>query len=378
MKILLLDSFSIVYRDPAFADMARRVSDVLFELTGVRMPVSRESGREKSPMIRIGGEEAAEYLCYSLFAEGSDLTLLAGGEFSAEAAIRRFSDECITAKKVVTFSENLLLEGDAHDSEKDFPLSDGSSVRVMSCNVLAEWENFGGKIPVRLRSEIFFSALDGYAPSVIGVQEFSPAWFTAFEGYRARESFSVLSQTNPARAGEEYLTAILYRSDLLSASDYGFVPYEKSSNGRGCLMAWALFTCKESGKRFVFFNTHWDGQASVNGAVQCAQAIALIGELREKYNAPIICATDLNANEESELYRIFVEETSLKNVKYTAGEQVNDIGSWHDLGREAASTLSRDHVFATPDVKALRFETVIRNGQIFASDHSYLVADIVL
>ncbi len=378
MKILLLDSFSVVYRDPAFFDMARRVSDVLFELIGVRMPVSKVSGREKSPLIRIGGEESTEYLCYSLFADGSDIVLLAGGEFSAEAAIRRFANECITAKKVVTFSENLLLEGDAHDGEKEFPLSEGADVRIMSCNALAEWENFGGKIPVSLRSEIFFSALDGYAPTVIGVQEFSPAWFSAFEGYRTRESFSVLSQRNPSRSGEDYLTAILYRSDLLSVSDYGFVPYEKSSNSRCCLMAWALFTHKESGKKFVFFNTHWDGQASVHGAAQCAQAIDLIDALRKKYNAPIVCTADLNANEESELYRRFVEETGLKNAKYCANEQVNDIGSWHDLGRESSSALSRDHIFATSDVKALRFETVIRNGQIFASDHSYLVADIAL
>ena len=378
MKILLLDSFSIVYHDDFFASMAKRVSDVMYELTGVRMPVSLENGQEKSPIIRIGGEERAEYLCYSLLAEGSDITLLAGGEFSAEAAIRRFAEECVTAKKVVTFSDDMRLEGDAHDAEKSFPLHEDAKLRVMSCNALAEWENFGGKIPVSLRSEIFFSAVDGYAPTIIGVQEFSPAWFSAFDTYRDRGLFSVLSWKNPTKAAEDYLTAILYRSDLLTASDFGFLPYEKSSNSRCCVMAWALFTHNESGRKFIFLNTHWDGQASIHGSAQCAETTGLIKLLKQRYNVPVVCTADLNANEQSELFARLTADTELKSVKYEAKELINDIGSWHDLGREASSTLSRDHILASKDVKTLRFETIIRNGQIFASDHSYLVADISL
>ena len=58
-------------------------------------------------------------------------------------------------------------------------------------------------------------------------------------------------------------------------------------------------------------------------------------------------------------------------------KRLNKLGSWHTWGQLTSSAGSCDHITVTSkDTKVLQFETLIYNDQHYASDHSWLIADI--
>ena len=257
----------------------------------------------------------------------------------------------------------------------DSSVADGTDVRVMSCNIMAEWPSYGGdQSPVSVRKEIFFSAIDEYAPTVIGLQEFSPQWYAALDDYADRSKWEILKIQNPNVSSEYVCSTVMYRKDLYTLKDSGMQYYSKFNNGRCRCITWAALQDKTSGKTFCFVSTHWDGDSSENAPTQLAEEAAFVNAMAASY--PVIATGDYNANEYTDLFQNFLSQTNSADAMYAAAERVNVVGSWHGFGQYTPSAGSCDHITTTAGGTVLKFETLMYNEQIFCSDHAWLIADI--
>lgn len=63
------------------------------------------------------------------------------------------------------------------------PLASGADIRIMTANILAEFESWGGTTPVAERAEIFASVLEVWHPDVAGVQEVTDLWYSTLPKY---------------------------------------------------------------------------------------------------------------------------------------------------------------------------------------------------
>jgi endonuclease/exonuclease/phosphatase family metal-dependent hydrolase len=252
----------------------------------------------------------------------------------------------------------------------------------MSCNILAEYESWSlvpehyPYLPVHLREEIFFAALDYYQPTIVGLQELSPAWYNAIENnYHDFDKWELLKFENPNRADGEYVfSTIMYRTDLYTVTDSGMSFFSKHNNARGHCYTWAVFKMIETGREFCFVSTHWDGTGREHGFLQSGEFTDFVNLMQQKY--PVFTTGDFNCNELSPEFIEFLENSGSVDSKHAALQQMNNVGSWHNFTKDDLSWGSCDHITATKESTVLKFQTLYENEIIFASDHCWLIADI--
>lgn len=261
----------------------------------------------------------------------------------------------------------------------DVSVADGTDVRVMSCNVLAEWDGYwdGGQAlsPVSTRMGLFSKMIEVYCPTVIGLQEFSPSWYLQFNQSDLSSAWAVLKFENPNfNDGRNVCTTVMYRSDLYTLTDSGCTFYTDASNINCNFFTWGVLQDKTTGKTFCLVSTHWN--SAEEQIAQAAQLTEFVNA--RKASCPVIVAGDFNANENTQVFGNFLSGTGSLNGKYAADEQVNNIGSYHGFGSYTPSAFSCDHITVTADANVLKFETTMYHEQIFISDHAFPIADILL
>lgn len=375
-----IENYRVVYGDPALAAAAETLCAGIAEATGFRPEAVSDQGEPTAFEILLGNtnrpeSEAAgtpDYLHYAVQAVGAKLVVKTGGEHS----MYRLASDLTGLLR----GEYPLRGGYVNDPD-GMPRTGGTDLRGMSLNILAEWENYGGGAsPVSRRKEIFFSMLDRRAPDVVGVQEMSPSWFKALADYRNADRWDVLKFPNPVEEcyrNEYVYSTVMYRKDRYDLLDSGSQYYSKYNNRRCRCITWALLRDRTSGKTFCYVSTHWDGEVSnsPNASVQVAEEIAFVNRMAENY--PVITTGDYNSNEWTNSFKTFLAGTDSADAKYAAAERVNNIGSWHGFGKDTPSVGSCDHLTVTNrNLRVLKFETFLRNEQIYCSDHAWLIADL--
>ena len=253
----------------------------------------------------------------------------------------------------------------------------GSDIRVMSANLRAEfasWSSDGAApAPTSTRVVKLKTMMRENAPTIIGAQEVSPTWYTAFSNLDTSK-WAWLTESDAA--GYSYynyvpnvgkaLNTILYRKDLLTLSDHGVKPYEARSNGH-CIV-WGVFTVKSSGKQFVMISTHWtpgSNKASERLA-QAQELAAFVNQMKRTYADTVICTGDFNCKANTTEFRKFL------SVSKSA-----DCGTSSTTRDDTSAKI--DHVTATKDA-GLKYYTVCyeANGRYDISDHPFVLGDIKL
>lgn len=380
-----LENYRMVYGDANMLEPLQALRDELAERTGYVLDIVKDTEPATEYEI-IFGETARpesanapkqDYLHYSVEFVGSKLVLSAGGLHSLSKVAKTLASLLIGDKTEVALSSDFRLEGSyIDDPYNNTTMPEGADVRVMSCNILAEYENYNGRIPVALRKEVFFAALDYYQPTVVGLQEFSPAWFECFGEYRDADKYEVFKVMSP-NGKDNYFTTILYRRDLLEVIDSGVHKYSVGNNLRGRCVAWASFRVKATGKVFSFTSTHLDGFDSADTEIQIAEWAEIINRLAAL--GPVMSTGDFNTTEGTQDFEEMQTLASVRDVRYDCEVRLNEEGSYHDLGNPMSGYgLALDHVFATYDAICKRFEMLIFNEQIWGSDHSWVLADMKL
>ena len=313
---------------------------------------------------------AADYMHYDIHVDGSNLIVSTGGYYSLERLLMNFANT-LFQNGIFDLKEDFRVSGNYFDA-KEYDEPKGSDVRMISANILAEYDTWGSTIDVKYRTEIFAGNMNFYNADVIGIQEVSPYWVN-FLRNEYNSPYKLLGKPS-----DSIFTYVLYNSETLEVVEYGYKDYSVKNNQRARGIAYGVFKDKESGKLFAFGSTHWNGGDNDDCRKQVNEAAKVLNDLKAKYNCTIYCTGDFNSNENTGVYKTFMELTAMEDTMYTTDNRTNNLPSWHELGKENFSVKSCDHVFASKGVKCLKFRTLVENSQIYASDHSWLCADIVL
>ena len=364
---------------------AHSIAQAIGGQTGYYLEVVSDQTEASPYEILVGNtnrsdtEGTVEPLHGSAHIEGDRLVLTTGGDFSVGLLGRNFfrmfppDDD-----GNVIIAENASVDCSFLTDTNVTARAEGTDMRIMDANILAEYDSWStlpeGVPPVPgYRAEIFLAHLALYDPDVVGLQEVSPAWVKAIREGLDPEQYALIGVTS--ETANENFSPILYRTDRYELVDWDMYNYSVGNNARCRRVTWAVFEDRETGERFALANTHWDGN-NAQGLRQSAEIAATINGIAAQYQCPVFSTGDYNSNENTDTYKQLMEMTGMVNTKYVAEDQINNIGSWHELNQDTPSALSCDHIFATDDCRVLAFQTLMFYYQIHASDHAWLYADI--
>lgn len=276
------------------------------------------------------------------------------------------------------FDDYILPKGfDKSISQSDSERSDGTYARIMTANLLVNYESWGGT-DARKRAKMFFKVLDTYKPDVVALQEMSDQWYCCIT--KNRGSYKLIY---PVSTGIQVnMTAIMYNSDAVKLLDYGSKIYSQGDNKRLRRIVWGLFEDKKTNKQYIVTSTHLDlireGQENEQLKVMKLQAeeqIALSKELKEQYNCPVFSAGDFNAMDDGgyndpyyapEIYNTLANE--LTDTKYIAISKTQ--GNNRDADKPTI-----DHIFLNGNSIIDRYSILSDEVMMQMSDHYPIFID---
>lgn len=283
-----------------------------------------------------------------------------------------------------------FFEPDENAAER----AEGATLRVMSFNMLCcDYDN---KPPVEGRDAAAFETILRYLPDVIGIQEIGAEWYDAFE--KRLPEYKIVTLGEKAADGKSVYSTVAYRADTVEVIRHGTQPLKKGDEHIRCL-TWALFKDKATGTRFTVTSTHWSltQEKREEQAVKCAAATRALGLF---FRAPVISTGDFNANDGTVEINKFLQASRLADTKLAAksrglacntyhlgdgtGSSDDHSSGYYALGRASFRTgkintgLSIDHIFVSPDIATLYYDTVADSVSLEASDHCPIFADLAL
>ncbi len=251
--------------------------------------------------------------------------------------------------------------------------AESSELRIVSWNILSE-ELTPEAPEIGTRIERITDTIRAFAPDAAGIQEISESCYTMLDELLGDTYEFVNPKT---KDGNFSFTGIMYNKKTCEMLDNDIIVYPLG-NKRIRIATWLYLYHKATSRHFVLLSTHWDVHAC-NRVTQAECMAALVHELHEKFNCPVICTGDFNAKEDSNAFKTFIRLSRHLDAKYNCPLPINNCFTGHPIGTwepEKEGNLSIDHITATPDMKFLHFETVINETVIHLSDHFPLYADM--
>ena len=252
--------------------------------------------------------------------------------------------------------------------------SEGTELRIVSYNILDETfcDNLPEKPWVRgeNRSNSVGRVISTLAPDVVCVQEARTVWPSLFPtmlpDYRTLDFGDVFSR-------------ILYNPKSVMFVEGGIEYYPDSwANIRNLI--WALMVHRESGRKFIVTNTHWDISDDIRVKKNAGQMAGWVKHLAVRYKVPVFSTGDFNADVKMPSFRKYLSETGAADAGETAVRRLNAeycscVESFHSgVGPEKG--LPIDHILYDPaSVTALCYALVIDEVTRRASDHLPAVAE---
>lgn len=270
--------------------------------------------------------------------------------------------------------------------------AEGMDLRVMSFNMLCcDYDN---KPPVEGRNAPAFETISRYLPDVIGLQELGAEWYDAFEN--RFPAYRIVTLGEKAEDGKVVYSTVAYRADAIDLIRHGVQKLKKGDEHIRCL-TWALLKEKATGRRFIVTSTHWSltQEKREEQAVKCAAAIRA---LELFFRAPVIATGDFNANEGTVETEKLLKASRLVDAKPAAkslglvcntyhlgdgtGSSDDHSSGYYALGKASFRTgkintgLSIDHIFVSPGITPLYYDTVADSVSLAASDHCPIYCDL--
>ena len=392
-----IEKYKIVY-DPSLS--AQTMEDFRLELakkTGYYLEMAPDTEAELYEYEILIGDtnreqsarvETPKALHYSFRVLDKKLVVKVAGAHSLMKVVTDFVPILAQESKSINMTATFEWTDSLFDDPHDVSYAEGTNVRLMTANLMANIQGYNdlmreAKFDFNRCAEIFYAHLDFYKPTVIGLQECCMDWNRAIKAYPDFDQWALLEFQNPNHAvkNEYVMSTIMYRSDLFTLVDSGMQYYSAFNNGRCRCITWAVLRDNATGTEFCFVSTHWDGGSTESGGEtantmqQVAEMTAFVNEMAKKY--PVYTTGDFNRNEYTVAFKQYLADTGSADCMYAAAKRVNILGSWHTWGQSTASAGSCDHITVTKsNTKVLKFETLMYNDQIYASDHAWLIADI--
>ena len=324
-----LSKYVIVYdnSNSDYQQYANQLKNKISEKYGVSLRVvSDRSSSKASHEILLGDTNRYDHISrvmeYSVTVNQGVFRINVGGSCSAENAITYLCENVFNGREV------LLGDGEHYRTSlltSSRELTNGTTARVMSANVLADAFSDDSYKNANYRAEIFAGMLVSYTPDVIGMQEVDRSWSNVLNTY-----LSKIEKTHGIKysrywatyEGKTNYTSLLYRSDKFKVDNSGVEVFSwwkdmgANYNYHMRNISWAQFSSLEnSSKKFIVANTHWsyrtehaDGNTYLTGAskpiatdelrTQCKdETNRFMTSLKNMYpNYPVFLVGDFNTS----------------------------------------------------------------------------------
>lgn len=261
-------------------------------------------------------------------------------------------------------------------------------LRVMSFNVRISQADDGQNAWDR-RADLFFQAIRGFGPDLMGFQEVLADQYDAMIAQLPDYSFSGNARDDGRRKGEWAL--IGFRRDrfcLLGQGDFWLSEHPTLVGSKSWdaalprICSWVRLRETATGLEFVFANTHFDHKGVV---AQRKASKVLTRELSQITNgAPIILTGDLNVTEDSLAYATLVRPDTAGMIKWLdAYREVHPVRAPEELSFHAfqGGTLGSriDFILHTSPFTAVE-AAIVRSRSAdghFPSDHYAVTAVLI-
>lgn len=262
------------------------------------------------------------------------------------------------------------------------PTSFAETVRVMSFNI-----RYGtapdGENAWPLRRALLMKVIADEAPDLLGVQEALREQLD--EIVAELPQYAMVGVGRNADGGGEY-SAILYRKsrfDVCDAETFWLsgTPREPGSTTWGNrlprICTWARLLDRTTGRRLVFFNTHWDHEsqpARVEGGKLLGQRVGGVVAADE----PAIVTGDFNAAPRNPAFRALLDGGQVRDAFTTLHPEEQEVGTFNGFGRAMGAdkidgVLASEH-WRVEDAAIVR----TRDGERYPSDHFPVTARLSL
>ncbi|TAE61046.1 MAG: hypothetical protein EAZ89_00925, partial [Bacteroidetes bacterium] len=258
---------------------------------------------------------------------------------------------------------------------------DAPSFRVMSFNIrlntTADGMNAWPHRRPMVESMIRFNQID-----LLGVQEALPDQMEDLR--RMLPDFAAHGIARDTTPGGEY-SAIFYRRarfDLIEGGTFWLSETpDKMSKGWDAALnriaTWGRFMDKETGKQFVYLNTHFD-HVGENARRESARLLLEKSKSLNPGGLPVILSGDLNTTPESEPYRTL--NSGLSDAYYrTRLQHHGPSSSWSGFTTAGEPGRRIDYIFVNEQVTVLRHAILSDSWSgKFPSDHLPVMAEVIV
>ena len=269
-------------------------------------------------------------------------------------------------------------------------------IAIMSSNV---WGNCPADRPIADRDDKMAKVYFRYLPDAIGLQECSVKLreekINLFDLIKDAYEEVPVTPTNDIKNN---FTPIVYRRDRLDLEDCGWHCFSGLNDKGSKSITWALFCDKSCGERFIHLNMHYFWTSDEPGREarisNSREMLAIVSELTEKYQLPIILTGDFNCCTHEPPIAAIVE-AGFEEARLCARQSVEPFCSLHPYpeiddsdprhityprgympGKDIDKSI--DHIFVTPDITVKSYVTVVDNEALEASDHCPLIVNAVV
>ncbi|HUH19813.1 endonuclease/exonuclease/phosphatase family protein [Albibacterium sp.] len=194
---------------------------------------------------------------------------------------------------------------------------------------------------------------------VFGTQEGLPEQLADLDGLLPTYSRYGKGRDDGKTQGEH--SAIYYKKDKFTRLNQGDfwlaenpdIP-AKGWDATCCnrIVSWVNLKDNDSGKEFFFFSAHYDHQGQIARKESSKLVLKKIQEIAK--GKPVIFVGDLNADHESEPYKILQDSKEIVDTYTLVKEPYHNNGSFNNFKTPASSTVI-DHIFVTPGIKVSKW-----------------------
>lgn len=247
-------------------------------------------------------------------------------------------------------------------------------LKVMTYNIRYANET-DGENSWSKRKDFLADQIKFYAPDAFGVQEAKQVQMEFLDGKLSNYDFVGVGRDD-GKTGGEY-SAIFYNTDKLEVLKHDTFwlseTPEKPSKGWDAayprICTYAEFRDKETGKKFWYFNTHFDHVGEVARRKSAKLIWEKIQELKTN-DAPAILSGDFNLEPETESIQ-FLSSKMKDSKEASRGVVFGPSGTFNGYKFEEPVTRRIDYIFVSEDGFKVNKYAVLSDSKDlkYASDH---------
>ena len=238
------------------------------------------------------------------------------------------------------------------------------------------------------RKDFATNMIHFYDVDVLGTQEVTYTQLNDILSALPYFSYIGVARDDGKTSGE--YSAIFYKTDkfeLLEGNTFWLSEDPSAVGVKGwdanCVrvVTWAVFRDKSTGKKFAFFNTHFDHRGEVARVESAKLLVRKVDELSK--GLPVIITGDFNAVPESEPVMIITDESRdlvLKDTRSLAAQVYGPAWTAHSFGRTPLENRRIiDYIFVNDRVKVEKYAVIAEMlDTTYLSDHAPVLVKLEL